>query len=98
MKRVGLPELRPNVDEGEAEAIFLAYLEKANLLLIDEKRGRQAAETLKIPVMGTGGILVIAKRRGLVNRVEPLLRRFQASGYRFSPDLSLRILQLAGES
>ena len=54
-----------NLDLGESEAIVLASELGASQLLIDEKAARKVAIARKLPLIGTVGILVLAKRRGL---------------------------------
>jgi len=82
--------------QGESEAILLASREGA-LLLIDERRGRRAARAAGVPVLGTGRVLLAAKRKGLLQQVTPVLDELAAAGYRL-PDASVhRLRQLAGE-
>ncbi len=57
----------PSLHAGELAAISLAQELKADLLLIDEVRGRQAAGQLRIPVTGTIGVLELAADHGLIN-------------------------------
>ena len=67
--------------------------------MIDEQAGRAAAVSLGLRVSGLLGVLIAAKRRGLLERVEPLLDRL-ISGARFWMDdaLRMRVLKLAGEA
>ena len=53
---------------------------------------------LGIPQTGTVGILLLAKRRGLVSAVRPLLDQLTARGIRLSPRLYDEACRLAGES
>ena len=85
------------VDAGEAEAICLAIEQHARLLIIDDKKGRKAAKKHGIRIIGTGGILVVAKKKGLLVKVSPILEDLAGVGYRLSPMLCHRILELAGE-
>jgi uncharacterized protein len=48
-----------NLDPGESHAIVLALEQQADELLIDERRGRQEATKLGIPIIGVLGILVL---------------------------------------
>lgn len=85
------------VDAGEAEAIQLAIEQHADLLLIDDPKGRKAAKNQGVTIMGTGGILIVAKKAGVLDEVGPVLTALTHAGYRLSSALCQRILTLAGE-
>jgi predicted nucleic acid-binding protein len=60
------------LDEGEAAAIYLA--KERNLpLLIDEKLGRGIAQKANITIIGTAGVLLLAKKKGVIPAVAPLI-------------------------
>lgn len=84
------------LDRGEAEAVLLAASRPAHLLLIAERRGRAVARSRGLRVVGTGGILLNARRAGLLaESLESALERLAAAGYRLSPALRAEILRLA---
>ncbi|NJL28959.1 MAG: DUF3368 domain-containing protein [Thermoanaerobaculia bacterium] len=86
------------VDPGEAEAIWLArHHTDLRFLLIDERRGRQLARQLGLPVVGTAGVLLVAKQQGLVQEVRSMLLNLSEIGYHLSPRLCAEMLRLAGE-
>jgi predicted nucleic acid-binding protein len=90
-------ELKRLLDSGEAEAIVLAEQIACRFLLIDERRGRAVARRRGIPVVGTGGLLLSAKRRGGIGSVTAELERLAENGYRLAPALVEEIRRLAGE-
>jgi predicted nucleic acid-binding protein len=61
------PDFLTHLDPGEREAIALSMRLTANFLVIDDLPGRHAAERLGIRVIGSLGLLVGAKRRGLIS-------------------------------
>lgn len=89
-------DLAEILDRGEAEALALAD-ELNAVALIDERRGRKVAAQRGIAVTGTAAVLILAKRRGEVSAIQPLLERLTTSGYRLSPALIADVLRLCGE-
>jgi predicted nucleic acid-binding protein len=85
------------IDRGEAEAIVLAR-ELSAILLIDDAKARKYAKLLNIEVIGTLGLLKIAKRRGLVRSVRKVINDMLAEGYYIEDKLVRRILKDIGES
>ncbi|UUO15482.1 MULTISPECIES: DUF3368 domain-containing protein [Aphanizomenonaceae] len=85
------------LDLGESEAIALAEEIRASQLLIDERAARKVAMARKLPLIGTVGILLLAKRRGLLDIVKDVLDEMQAQGMRISDRLYVQVLTLAQE-
>lgn len=87
-----LPNL--NLGKGEVEAINLCFEIKTPLLLIDEKKGRNIAQSYKIEVIGTLGVLALANKRNLKNKQEinENLRLLIKNNFYFSSDIILHFL------
>lgn len=91
--------LRQDLAAGEAEAIALAHEIRADLLLMDEKLGRETAQLLGLTVIGTVGTLIQAKRHGHLPEVCPLLDALQfRAGFHLSPALRAAVLRDTGEA
>jgi len=90
--------LLTELDAGEAEAITLAKELGAEVLLIDERKGRQKARALGIPIMGVAGILLTAKNLGLISKIEPILADLEyKAGFWLGDNLKKHVCELAGE-
>lgn len=68
-----------NLDAGEREVIALAHELKADLLILDESRGRQAATNRGFNIPGTLGLVDKAGARGLIDVPDAIVRLRQTS-------------------
>ena len=82
---------------GELEVIVGAKEEHIKLAVIDEKAARKMASDLLVDTIGILGILLLAKQRGLIDRVKLEVDKLRANGYRISERLYWRILNQASE-
>ena len=86
-----------DLHRGEREAIGLAQELRAQVL-IDEKRGRRTAAQRGLQVLGSLGILAEAKRRGLIDRINPIVGEMLAVGYWIDEELLPAFLREIGEA
>lgn len=88
---------RAKLHDGEVEVMLLAQAIGADVVVIDDSAARKTAEYLGLPLTGTLGILLKAKRQGLLEAVMPVIARMEQSGIYFSKVLKERIRKLSGE-
>ena len=87
-----------DLDEGEKQAVGLASsMIKEVVLLLDDKAGRQAAAKLNIPVTGVVGILLLAKRKGLIKNATEIIEEIRNNGYWLSDEVINAVKLYAGE-
>ena len=90
--------LRQELDAGEAEAIALGLECGADLLLMDERMGREVAGRLGLRCVDLVGVLLVAKRAGLIPGIREALEALRdKAGFRLSETLCSQILSEAGE-
>jgi len=85
------------LDIGELTAIALYKKLDANYLLIDEKAGRRVAKANSIKVVGSLGVLIMAKQKGLIPVIKPYIDILKESKVHFSGNLLNSVLQKVGE-
>jgi predicted nucleic acid-binding protein len=82
--------LRP-LGAGERAAITLALTLRADLILIDERKGTSVALNKGFEVTGTLGILALAARRGLVDLADSFAR-LKRTNFRYRPEIMSGLL------
>jgi hypothetical protein len=86
------------LDPGEEEAIALAVGVRADVLLMDEKRGRAAARKVGVKVAGVLGELLHAKRVGRLPALRPEIQRLRdEAGFFVDASIEQFLLSQAGE-
>lgn len=91
-------KLEVELDTEEAEAIVLAKELEADLIIIDERKGRKIAEENGLKIIGLLGVLIQAKRMGYVKELKSLLNELIDNvGFRVSQELYNRILKEVNE-
>ncbi len=75
-------EISPRVSawalgSGETAVLSYALAHPPLRAVIDDMDARRCAHTLGIPIFGTGGLLVLAKRRGLLTSVSAGLEKLR---------------------
>jgi len=82
---------------GETEVLMLALELREAVVVLDDAKAKRMAETLGFHLTGTLGVLLDAKRAGLIPAVAPYLDRLQRLRFRLAPHTRAAVLALAGE-
>jgi uncharacterized protein len=85
------------LDPGERQAIQLAQEQRADLLLIDERRGRVEAIRRGLATTGTLGVLLTAAERGSIDAAAVFSQLATETNFRTTPELSRIFLQTVRE-
>ncbi len=84
------------IDDGEAEAIALAQEQKCRIIL-DDRQARSVGINMGLRVIGTVGILILAKKKEILSAIEPVLQNLDDTGFYISTALKEEALRLAEE-
>ena len=90
--------LMATLGEGEAETLVLATELGITNVFIDDLRGRKIAQSLGLQAVGVAGFLLLAKKKGNIRAVRPLLLQLLQKGFRLSSRLIDAVLEEAGET
>lgn len=82
---------------GESSVLAWAHAIPGTLAILDDLAARRCAITLRIPVRGTLGLVLLAKQRGRIKAARPVLERMRESGMYLSASVLNRALSLVGE-
>ena len=89
--------LAADLGSGEASVLALALELSDPVVILDDAVARRAAQLLGIPLTGTLGVLIDAKRHGLIPAVAPRLAELDRLHFRVSAGTRLAVLAIAGE-
>jgi uncharacterized protein len=93
-----VPTFLRGLGAGERAAIALALGLIADVIVVDDRRARRAAERLGLVVIGSLCLLVSAKGHGLIAKVQPLMDAMVSDDFFVGEKLHHEILAIAGET
>jgi predicted nucleic acid-binding protein len=93
----GLLPLATDLGPGESEVLALGVEMPGSLVVLDDGLARRYAHALGLRLTGTLGVLLRAKRGGLLPEIAPILRQLDSLRFRLDPDTCRAVLKLAGE-
>ena len=90
--------LKLTLHAGESEAIALALERGIQGTILDDKQAREIAAELGLKVIGTLGLLILAKRKGFITAVRPIMAQIiDRMNFRIAPSVLNRALSLIDE-
>ncbi len=85
------------LDAGEKHTLNMACRLQAERVIIDEKIGRNMAEYLGLNVVGTLGVLLLAKRKGWIDSFSDCVQQMQSQGIYYHSALVRHLALSIGE-
>ncbi len=85
------------LDDGESSVIAVALQHSGSMAILDDLAARRCAQALKLPMQGTLGLVLVAKRIGLIKAVLPVVEDLEHAGMYMTARLKTQILDAAGE-
>ncbi|MSP98630.1 MAG: DUF3368 domain-containing protein [Betaproteobacteria bacterium] len=87
-----------DLDAGEASTLRAALRHgEGAIVVIDDLAARQAAGALRLAFTGTAGVILEAKRSGLIEAARPVFERLAQTNFRLSSQIVEEILTQLGE-
>lgn len=78
---------RTQLHDGEVEVMILSKEISADVVIIDDANAKKHAKYLGLPVTGTLGVLIKAKKEGYIEELKPILYQMIEKGIYISPKL-----------
>ena len=94
---ISLPVAAWNLGNGESAVFSFALKGSGYRAIVDDLAARRCAQAFGIQTLGTGGLLILAKRRGVIISVEERLQWLRDSGLYLSDSVIQQLVSLAGE-
>lgn len=86
-----------DLGRGESHVLTWALRHPGSEVLLDDFAARKCAAALSIPVRGTLGVLLLAKKDGHLAELAPVIEQVRLAGLHISPDVLAALHHLAGE-
>lgn len=96
--RLAVLTSRGRLGDGEREAIALAVEVGAVAIIVDDRPARRMAEAAGLNVIGTLGLLLEARKAGLIETLRTELDRLRATSFFLSEQLYGDVLRMADEN
>jgi predicted nucleic acid-binding protein len=91
------PVLTWRLGPGETSVLSWSLAHPGSVAIVDDLAARRCAEVLGIPLIGTLGLVLKAKRKGLLAAARPATEKLLAAGMYLSPKILDQAMALVGE-
>lgn len=86
-----------NLGRGESQVLALAGTYPGSRAVLDDLEARRCAQSLGLPLIGTLGVVLRARRKGVIERARPVIEHLRSVGLYASDSLVERALAHLGE-
>lgn len=102
IQRLEVNTVEPNVaawdlGKGESQVLSLALINPGFAAVVDDRAARRCGQANGITIIGTGGLLILAKKRGIIPSISPGIQALRDAGLWLSDSLVNLLKQQAGE-
>jgi predicted nucleic acid-binding protein len=97
VKDIPMSILEWRLGAGESAVLALSLAHPHTEVIIDDLAGRKCADSLDIPVRGTLGLVLVAKKRGVIPAARPVMEDMMSAGLYLSKRILDRALEKVGE-
>lgn len=87
-----------DLGRGESRVLSVGVRRPGWTAVVDDGAARRCGKGLDVPVLGTLGVLVVAKREGVLESVRPATRALRQAGLHVSDSVVEEVLRIAGEA
>jgi predicted nucleic acid-binding protein len=89
--------LELQLDKGEASTIALALEIPESTIILDDYKARRVAEKLNLNVTGTLGVIIKAKKNGVIKSIKPYIQQLKTNNFHLTLELEKEALKEAKE-
>lgn len=97
VEEIPMSILERRLGAGESSVLALGLAHPNTEVIIDDLAGRKCADSLDIPVRGTLGLVLAAKKRGVIPAARPVIEDMMSAGLYLSKRVLDRALEKVGE-
>lgn len=87
-----------DLGRGESRVLSYGFRHEGWTAVVDDGAARRCAQGLDVSVVGTLGVLVVAKKEGHLDQIRPATEALRRAGLHVSETVIDQVLRMAGEA